>query len=150
MSEQENKAKDTFKRSNNYVQLTGNLGADPELKTLDTGKRIAIFSMCTHDKFTPEGSIKEIESKEWHRVVAWNDLADLISEKLTIGLFVEVTGKIKTRQFEVDGQKRYSVEIVARKIRSLRKENLFDLTKEGLVVPKEKTSSEEGEDSPAE
>ena len=89
----------------NHVQLIGRLGADPEIKQFDSGKKKASFSMATNDSYkNAEG--EKVEETQWHNVVAWGKKADLIEQYLTKGSEVAVSGRLTYRDYESDGQKK--------------------------------------------
>jgi single-strand DNA-binding protein len=96
----------------NRVQLIGNLGQDPEMKTLESGKHIARFTMATTDEYKDsEGS--KVSETTWHNIVAWNGLADIAMKYLKKGKEVAVEGRIVYRSYE-DRQSvtKYITEIV--------------------------------------
>lgn len=91
----------------NKVQLIGNLGKDPELKTLESGKQVARFTIATSEKYNGN------ETTEWHNCEAWGPTADLVAKYLTKGTGVYVEGKIRTRQYQdKDGATKYATDIV--------------------------------------
>lgn len=142
MSEQTNKQASPYVRTNNHVELVGNIGAEPESKDFESGKKLATFSLCTRDRFEDKNeSGKMIETQpEWHRIVAWEGLAEQITEKLAKGAFVRVIGKLRTREFTTkEGGKGYRTEIVAREIQSLTKdpEARFTLKAKSLAASQE-------------
>lgn len=96
----------------NRVQLIGNLGQDPEMKTLDGGKKVAHFTLATNDDFkNSEG--QKVSETTWHNIVAWNGLADLADKYLKKGEKVAVEGRIVYRNYEdKKGATRYITEIV--------------------------------------
>ncbi|HOO98962.1 MAG TPA: single-stranded DNA-binding protein [Bacteroidales bacterium] len=83
----------------NRVMLIGNLGLDPEVKTLDSGKKVAKFTMATNDTFK-NGDGQKVEETTWHNIVAWNGLADRVSKYLKKGHEVAVEGRIVYRSYE--------------------------------------------------
>jgi single-strand DNA-binding protein len=100
----------------NKVLLLGNLGRDPEVKYTPGGKAVANFSIATSDRWTDKEGRKQ-ERTEWHRIVAWDKLAELCGEYLTKGRQVYVEGKLQTREWaDKDGNKRTTTEIQAREI----------------------------------
>ncbi|HYD06935.1 MAG TPA: single-stranded DNA-binding protein [Reyranella sp.] len=106
-------------RSLNKVQLIGNLGADPEIRSLPSGGRVAQFSVATSRQWNDQAGAKQ-EKTEWHRVVAWNNktgrgLADLAEKYLKKGDKVYVEGSIEYRSYEdkKDGATKYITEIKA-------------------------------------
>ena len=96
----------------NKVILVGNLGKDPEVMTFDNGVKKVSFSLATSESYkNKEG--QRVDTTEWHNVVLWRGLADVAERFLKKGNQVYIEGKIKTRSYEQDGQKRYITEIVA-------------------------------------
>lgn len=96
--------------SNNYCVLTGNLGADVEMRFTQSGTPVANFRMATTDRWTRNG--EQRAHTEWHRCVAWRKQAEKAAEMLSKGTFVRVTGNIRTRSWEDrEGQKRFTTEI---------------------------------------
>lgn len=97
----------------NKVQLTGNLGNNPEIKDFEGGNKLAKFSMATTEHFINRKGEKTSET-EWHYVVAWGKLAERIEAEFKKGSFVSVEGKIKTRNYvDKNGVKKYITEVVA-------------------------------------
>lgn len=100
----------------NKVQLIGNLGNDPEIVTLESGKKLAKFSMATNDTYRNNKGEKITET-QWHNVIAWGKTADIIESYLTKGKEVAVEGKLNTRSYEdKQGVKRYITEIVCQEL----------------------------------
>ncbi|KAB2924909.1 MAG: single-stranded DNA-binding protein [Bacteroidetes bacterium] len=99
-------------RSLNKVQLIGNLGKDPELKYTPSGVAVATFSVATSESWKDQEGNQQ-EKTEWHNVVAWRKLAEIVGEYLKKGKKVYIEGKLQTRSYEKDGVKRYMTEIVA-------------------------------------
>ncbi|MDZ7291317.1 MAG: single-stranded DNA-binding protein [candidate division KSB1 bacterium] len=100
-------------RGLNKVMLIGHLGGDPELKYTPGGQAVATFSVATNEVYKDkEGNPQE--RAEWHRIVAWNRLAEVAAEYLKKGQQVYVEGRLQTRSWnDKDGVKRYITEIVA-------------------------------------
>jgi len=100
-------------RSLNKVMLIGNLGRDPEVRYLSSGKPVANFSIATTDSWKDKEG-KQMEKTEWHKVVAFDKLAEICSEYLSKGKKVYIEGRLQTREWQdQSGQKRYTTEIVA-------------------------------------
>jgi single-strand DNA-binding protein len=96
----------------NKVILIGNLGRDPEVRTIEGGAKVASFSIATSEVFKNKDGSKN-ETTEWHNIVLWRGLAELAEKYLTKGNQVYIEGRIKTRQWEdKDGIKRYTTEII--------------------------------------
>lgn len=99
-------------RSLNRVQLIGNLTRDPELRYTPNGTAVCSFSIATNRTWTTETGEKH-EEAEFHRIVAWNKLAELCSQFLVKGRKVYVEGRLSTRNWTgQDGQQRSSTEVV--------------------------------------
>jgi single-strand DNA-binding protein len=98
----------------NSVTLAGNLTRDPELKSLPSGAKVVAFSIATNERYTKKETGEKVEKTEYHNIVGFNKLAELVGQYLTKGQNVLVQGKIQTRSWEgEDGQKRYRTEILA-------------------------------------
>jgi len=104
----------------NKVIVIGNLGANPNIRALPSGQNVANFSLATTERFTDRNGAKQ-ERTDWHRIVAFGQLADTCDRFLSKGRQVYVEGRLSTRQYEAkDGSgKRYRTEIVARQLRLL-------------------------------
>lgn len=99
-------------RSLNKVLLIGNLTRDPELRYTPQGTAVATFGLATNRSWTTEGGERR-EETEFHRIVAWNKLAELCAQLLFKGRRVYVEGRLSTRRFVgADGQERTITEIV--------------------------------------
>ena len=104
--------------SMNKVILIGRLGNDPELKYTPNGTAQAQISLATSEKWKDsDGNQKE--KTEWHRIVAWRRQAEFAGEWLKKGQLVSIEGKLQTRSWEQDGQKKYMTEIIADNITML-------------------------------
>lgn len=96
----------------NKVQLIGNLGNDPEIINLDSGKKLAKFSIATNDSYK-NAKGEKVQNTEWHNVVAWGKTAEIIENYVTKGNEVAIEGKLTTRSWDdKEGVKRYMTEIV--------------------------------------
>ncbi|MBM3205621.1 single-stranded DNA-binding protein [Candidatus Shapirobacteria bacterium] len=99
-------------RSLNKVQLIGNLTRDPELRYTPQGTAVCTFGLATNRSWTTEAGEKK-EDTEFHRIVAWNKLAELCSQLLFKGRKVYVEGRLQTRQWSAqDGSSRQTTEVV--------------------------------------
>lgn len=96
----------------NKVILVGSLGKDPEIKYMPNGEAVANFSMATSENWKNKEGVKQ-EKTEWHNIVAYRKLAEIIGEYLKKGAPVYIEGRLQTRSWEKDGVKRYSTEIIA-------------------------------------
>ncbi len=97
----------------NKAIIVGNLGRDPETRETRSGTVVCNFSVATSSKRQGE------EQTEWHRVVTFGDVAEACSKYLSKGRQVYVEGRIQTRSYEKDGEKRYATEIVAASVQFL-------------------------------
>ena len=101
-------------RSVNKVILLGHLGADPEVRYTQGGTAVANLRIATNESYNDKNSGERIEKTEWHRVVAWGKLAEIVGQYLTKGRQVYVEGQLQTRQWQdKDGNTRYSTEVRA-------------------------------------
>ena len=95
----------------NKVILIGNLGADPEVKDLEGGKKVANFNIATTERYTDRNGEKQ-EQTEWHRLELWDGLAGLAQQYLKKGDKVCIAGKLKTDSWQAaDGNNRYTTKI---------------------------------------
>ncbi|PCJ00470.1 MAG: single-stranded DNA-binding protein [Flavobacteriales bacterium] len=100
----------------NKVQLIGNLGMNPEIKTLESGKKLAKFSIATNESYK-NAKGEKIEDTQWHNLIAWGKTADIIEKYLQKGNEVAIEGKLTNRSYDdKDGNKRYITEIVVNEI----------------------------------
>lgn len=122
----------------NKVILVGRLGLDPEVKDIN-GLSICNFSVATSKEWRDDSGEKK-EKTEWHKIVAFKDLAGVCGKYLSKGSQVYVEGEIQTRSWETDsGEKKYMTEIVARSVQFLSTPKSAD-TEEDKVDPKEESS----------
>ena len=95
----------------NKVQLIGNLGQNPEIKTLDGGKKLARFNIATNESYRNASGEKIIET-QWHNLVAFGKLAEIVEKYMIKGSEVAVEGKLTYRTYnDKEGNKRYFTEI---------------------------------------
>ena len=103
----------------NRVILIANIGQDPETRYLPSGEAVVNFSAATSESWKDKQSGERKDRVEWHRVVAFGRLAEIISEYARKGSKVYISGSLRTRQWEKDGQKHYTTEIVAKEMQLL-------------------------------
>jgi single-strand DNA-binding protein len=95
----------------NKVQLVGNLGMNPEVKTLENGKKVAKASMATHESYR-NAKGEKITETQWHNLVAWGKTAGIIEKYLKKGSEITVTGKLVHRNYlDNENVMRYVTEI---------------------------------------
>lgn len=100
-------------RSLNKALVIGNLGTDPEVRSTNTGTRVATLSVATSRRWTSRSGEQQ-EKTEWHRIVCWDKMAEICERYLKKGDRVYIEGRIEYRQWEgQDGQTRYTTEIRA-------------------------------------
>jgi single-strand DNA-binding protein len=102
----------------NKVILLGNVGADPEFRALDGGKKVARVRVATTERYTDQQGNKQ-EQTEWHSVTLWGGLADVADKYVHKGSQVYIEGKIRTREYDHNGEKRYTTEIIANDMKLL-------------------------------
>lgn len=104
----------------NKVILIGNLGKDPELKFLPSGKPVANFSIATSEKWKDKSTGETKEQTEWHNIVIFGNLAEICGQYLKKGSSVFVEGRLQTRKWQdKNGQDRYTTEIIANEMKML-------------------------------
>jgi single-strand DNA-binding protein len=107
----------------NKVQLIGNLGQNPEIRTFDNGKAMARFSLATTDSYR-DAAGKKITETQWHNLVAWGNLAKTVEKYLIKGSEVAIEGKLTHRVYDdKDGKKHYFTEVVMNDLVMLRGKN---------------------------
>jgi len=100
----------------NHVQLIGNVGQEPTVTNLESGKKVARFSLATNENYKDSKGEKQTDTN-WHTVVAWGKVAEIIEKYVTKGKEVGIVGKLKTRIYETeDGNQRYVTEVEANEI----------------------------------
>ena len=96
----------------NKVILVGNLGSDPEIRTIESGAKVANFSIATSERFKDKNG-NPVERTEWHNIVLWRGLAEIAEKYLKKGSQVFIEGKLRTRSWDdQNGNKRYTTEVL--------------------------------------
>jgi single-strand DNA-binding protein len=107
----------------NKVQLIGNLGMDPEVKTLDSGKQMVRFSLATNETYK-NAKGERVTETQWHNLVAWGKTAGLAGDYLKKGSEVAVEGKLVSRSYnDQEGTKKFITEIVVNEFLMLGSKN---------------------------
>ncbi|MBT3832907.1 MAG: single-stranded DNA-binding protein [Gammaproteobacteria bacterium] len=106
-------------RGINKVILVGNLGRDPETRYMPSGGAVTNVSIATSKGWKDRDSGEQKERTEWHRIVFFNKLAEIAGEYLKRGSKVYIEGELRTRDWEKDGQKHYTTEVVASEMQML-------------------------------
>lgn len=105
----------------NSVRLIGNLGGNPDVKTLEKGNKVAKFTLATNDIYTDKDG-KKVTDTQWHNIVAWGKTAEIIEEFLTKGSEVAVEGRLISRSYDgKEGDKKYITEIILNELLMLGK-----------------------------
>jgi len=103
----------------NKVQLIGNLGQNPEIKTTEGGRKLARFSIATNETYRNAKGEKVIET-QWHSLVAWGKVAEIAEKFLTKGSEVAIEGKLVNRSYnDKEGTKKYVTEVQVNEVRLL-------------------------------
>ncbi len=112
----------------NKVILLGNLGADPEIRYTAGGDVVATISVATSSSWNDKQSGEKREKTEWHRVVFFRRLAEVVGEYLKKGSSIYVEGQLQTNSYEDKntGEKKFSTQIVAREMQMLGSRNSMD------------------------
>ena len=124
----------------NEMRIIGFLGADPELRYTTTGRPVANIRVATTERWKDKAGEKQ-EHTEWHRVVVWGQLGEVVSKYLHKGSLVHVTGPIRTRKFtDKEGVERFASEVVANEV-------LF-LDRAEKQAPEDEAPAPGGEEAP--
>lgn len=99
-------------RGVNRVILVGTLGQDPDSRYLPNGNAVTSMSLATSEKWTDKQTGQPVEKTEWHRVCLFGKVAEIAAQYLRKGSQVYIEGKLQTREWEKDGIKRYTTEII--------------------------------------
>ena len=100
----------------NKVQLIGNLGNAPEIITLDSGKKLAKFSIATNESYKNAQGEKVTET-QWHNLIAWNKTAEIVEKYLEKGKEIAIEGKLTSRSYDdKEGNKKYITEVVVNEL----------------------------------
>ena len=107
-------------RGINKVILVGNLGKDPEVRYMPNGQAVANVTIATSESWKDKNTGEQQEKTEWHRVVFFRRLAEIVGEYLKKGSKIYVEGKLQTRKWQDNqGQDRYTTEIIANEMQML-------------------------------
>ena len=103
----------------NKVILVGNVGMDPEVRTLETGVKVARVRLATTERIFNRQTNETTEHTEWHTVTLWRGLAEVADKYVRKGSQIYVEGSLRNREWERDGVKHYATEIVADEMKLL-------------------------------
>lgn len=103
----------------NKVILVGNVGLDPEVRTLETGVKVARVRLATTERIFNRQTNESTEHTEWHTITLWRGLAEVVDKYVRKGSQLYIEGSIRSREWERDGVKHYATEIVADEMKLL-------------------------------
>jgi single-strand DNA-binding protein len=107
----------------NKVQLIGNLGIDPQVKSLENGRKLAKMTMATNESYKNSKG-EHVKETQWHNLIAWGKTAEIIEKHLKKGSEIAIEGKLITRNYiDKDGAKRYITEIEVSELLMLGEKN---------------------------
>lgn len=106
-------------RGINKVILVGNVGQDPETRYMPNGGAVTNLSLATSESWKDKNTGEQQERTEWHRVVFYQKLAEIVAEYVKKGSKLYVEGSLRTRSWEQDGVKRYATEVIANEMQML-------------------------------
>lgn len=100
----------------NKVQLIGNVGQDPEILELESGKKVVRFSLATNENYKNSKGEK-VQNTDWHNMVAWGKTAEVIAKYAPKGKEIAIEGKLVSRSYQTkEGEKRYITEVVINEV----------------------------------
>lgn len=108
----------------NKVILVGNVGADPEIRTLESGVKVARIRLATTERVPNKDKSGYSDVTEWHNITLWRNLADVVDKYVRKGSQLYIEGKLRTREYDKNGVKCFTTEILAEELKMLgRKES---------------------------
>ena len=100
----------------NKVQLIGNVGQDPQITVLDSGKKVTRFSLATNEHYK-NAKGEKMQNTYWYNMVAWGKIAEVIEKYVTKGKEIAIEGKLTSRSYETkEGEKRYITDVVINEV----------------------------------
>ena len=124
----------------NKVILVGNVGMDPEVRTIESGAKVARVRLATTERLFDRQSNETKEHTEWHTITLWRGLADVVDKYVRKGSQIYVDGRLRTREWtDKDGQKRYTTEILADDMKLLgrRPDGAQGVAPQGYAAPQQ-------------
>ena len=121
----------------NKVILVGNLGRDPEVKNLESGAKMARFTLATNETYTDRASGERKDLTEWHNIICWRNLAEIAEKYLNKGKQIYLEGRLRTRKWtDQNNMERYTTEILADNIQMLgRSDNASENSSVSTAAP---------------
>ena len=99
-------------RGINKAIIVGNVGNDPDIRTMPNGNQVVNLSLATSDEWKDKETGEKKEKTEWHRCIFFNQIADIAAKYVNKGSKLYIEGRLQTRSYEQDGVKKYSTEIL--------------------------------------
>lgn len=119
----------------NKVILVGNVGKDPEIRNFDNDLTKAVFPLATTDRYTNKNGEK-VESTEWHNIVTWRKLAEVVEKYVKKGKQLYIEGRIRSRSYDdKDGNKRYITEVICENLQMLGRKSDTESASEPQAEP---------------
>ncbi len=135
----------------NKVILIGNVGSDPEVRYLDRGVAIANFNLATTERgYTMQNGTQVPDKTDWHAIVLWRNLAEWAERNIRRGMKLYIEGKLQTRTWEKEGQRRSKTEVIAENVQILYRPQEYQQPRNEMVEPQEEegfNTSEANEES---
>jgi single-strand DNA-binding protein len=103
----------------NKAIILGNVGTDPEIRSMPNGNKVASFSVATSEKWKDKNTGEQQEATEWHRITIFGRLAEIVEQYVKKGSKLYLEGKIKTDKYEKEGVTHYSTSVVANQMQML-------------------------------
>ena len=103
----------------NKVILLGNVGQDPEVRTLESGVKVVRLRLATTERIFNRQTNESTDHTEWHTITLWRGLADVADKFVRKGSQIYIEGRIRSREWEKDGQRHFGIEIVADEMKLL-------------------------------
>lgn len=120
----------------NKVILVGNVGQDPEIRTLENGAKVARLRLATTERIFNRQTNETTEQTEWHTITMWRGLADVADKYVRKGSQLYIEGSLRTREWtDSNNQKRYATEIIANDMKLLGRRSSEDQAQQGGIVP---------------
>lgn len=99
-------------RTKNHFELRGFVGNDPELKTLESGRKVLNLRIATAESYSDKKTSETIKTTDWHSVTLWGKLAEISQKYVNRGALVSVEGRIKPTSYDKNGEIVYKVDLV--------------------------------------
>ena len=130
----------------NKVILIGNVGSDPDVRYLDRGVAIANFNLATTERgYTMQNGTQVPDKTDWHAIVLWRNLAEWAERNVRKGMKLYVEGKLQTRTWEKEGQRRSKTEVIAENVQILYRPAEYQQQRNDEAAPAEEEGFAENE-----